>query len=374
MQAINLYYKKIQAVTKTKLAIIIPTYNEKENLPQLIQRIETAMSNQDHEIIIVDDNSPDGTGQLAEQLAKQYGNIKVIHRPAKMGLATAILEGIKHAEGDIIAVMDADLQHPPELLPKLHQAILKGNDIAIASRYIEGGKIEDWSLKRKIISKGAIALAHLFLPQTRKIKDIMSGYFALRKDLLQDIELNPTGYKILLEIVAKTKPKKIAEIPYTFKPRSKGKSKLGTKEIFNYVKHLVRLYIESKECLRLLKFCIVGLSGVILSEFLLWLLTETIKLHYMISATFTSEIVIISNFIGDELWTFRDRRNNTSLKGILKRLVSFNATRIVGMFLGLIMLAFFTEVVGFYYLISNLVSIAIVTLWDYLTSSQWIWT
>ncbi|MCS7385825.1 MAG: polyprenol monophosphomannose synthase [archaeon GB-1867-005] len=227
-----------------EISIIIPTYNERENLPQLIQRIETAMNNQDHEIIIVDDNSPDGTGQLAEQLAKQYGNIKVIHRFAKMGLATAILTGIKHAEGDIIAVMDADLQHPPELLPKLHQAMLKGNDIAIASRYTKGGKIEGWSLKRKIISKGAIALAHLFLPQTRKIKDPMSGYFTLKKELLQGIELNPTGYKILLEIVAKTKPKKIAEIPYTFKPRTKGKSKLSMKEIAHYIKHLTKLTLK----------------------------------------------------------------------------------------------------------------------------------
>jgi len=244
MQTINLHYKKTQTITKTKLTIIIPTYNEKENLPQLIQRIETAMSNQDHEIIIVDDNSPDGTGQLAEQLAKQYGNIKVIHRPAKMGLATAILDGIKYAEGDIIAVMDADLQHPPELLPRLYQAILKGNDIAIASRYTEGGKIEGWSLKRKIVSKGAIALAHLFLPQTRKIKDIMSGYFAFRKDLLQDIELNPTGYKILLEIITKTKPTKITEIPYTFKPRTKGKSKLNKREITNYIKHIAKLTLK----------------------------------------------------------------------------------------------------------------------------------
>jgi len=254
-----------------ELSIIVPTYNERENIKILISRIRKALDkyNASYEIIIVDDDSPDGTGQLAEQLAKQYGNIKVIHRPTKMGLATATLNGIKHAKGDIIAVMDADLQHPPELLPKLHQAILKGNDIAIASRYIEGGKIEGWSLKRKIVSKGAITLAHIFLPQTRKIKDIMSGYFALRKELIKNTKLNPTGYKILLEIVAKTKPAKVVEIPYTFKPRIKGKSKLSTKEMLNYVKHLVRLYIESKEWLRLLKFCVVSLSGVILSEFLL---------------------------------------------------------------------------------------------------------
>jgi len=231
---------------KSSTSIIIPTYNECENLPQLIQRITTSMSNLNHEIIIVDDNSPDGTGQLAEQLAKQYGSIKVIHRPAKMGLATAILEGIKHAKGNIIVVMDADLQHPPELLPKLHQAILEGNDVAIASRYVKGGKIEEWSLVRKIISKGAIMLAYTLLPQTRKIKDPISGYFAFKKEILQNVDLSPIGYKILLEIIVKAKPKKIIEIPYTFKPRTKGRSKLSKKEMLHYIKHLIKLAYEGR--------------------------------------------------------------------------------------------------------------------------------
>jgi dolichol-phosphate mannosyltransferase len=163
------------------LSITIPTYNEAENIPELIDRIEKTMKDKNFEIIIVDDNSNDGTADIAENLGKNYGNIKVIRRPRKMGLASAILDGIKVANGNIIAVMDADLQHPPELLPKMIKKIYEGYDIVIASRYVEEGGIEEWSILRRLISIGAISFAHLLFPRIRKIRDPISGFFYLRK-------------------------------------------------------------------------------------------------------------------------------------------------------------------------------------------------
>ena len=244
---LNVKQSQDNIVPLEQLSIIIPTYNERENLPILIERILKSLNQHNitnYEIIIVDDNSPDGTGEIAEQLAKQYKNIKVLHRPAKMGLATAFLDGVKLAKGNIVALMDADLQHPPELLPELYQAILNGYDMAIASRYIKGGGTENWSTKRKIVSKGAIILAHILFPESRKIKDITSGYFTIRKDIIQNKKLNPIGYKIMLEIVVKAKPKRIIEIPFIFKSRTKGRSKLSSKEFINYLKHLINLCIE----------------------------------------------------------------------------------------------------------------------------------
>jgi dolichol-phosphate mannosyltransferase len=223
---LNVKQSQDNIVPLEQFSIIIPTYNERENLPILIESILKSLNQHNitnYEIIIVDDNSPDGTGEIAEQLAKQYKNIKVLHRPAKMGLATAFLDGVKLAKGNIVALMDADLQHPPELLPELYKAILNGYDMAIASRYIKGGGTENWSTKRKIVSKGAIILAHILFPETRKIKDITSGYFA---------------------ILVKAKPKRIIEIPFIFKSRTKGRSKLSSKEFINYLKHLINLCIE----------------------------------------------------------------------------------------------------------------------------------
>ena len=132
-----------------KCSIIIPTYNEKENIPELTRRIYESLSSIDFEVIFVDDNSPDNTAEVAEKLAEAYGNIKVLRRPVKLGLASAVLDGVKVAAGNIIAVMDADLQHPPEVLPLMFEKVRYGYDIVVASRYVDGGDIESWSVLRR---------------------------------------------------------------------------------------------------------------------------------------------------------------------------------------------------------------------------------
>jgi dolichol-phosphate mannosyltransferase len=225
------------------ISIIIPTYNERENIAILVKDIRDQLVGYDYEIIIVDDNSPDGTGIIADKLAEKYRNIKVLHRPCKMGLASAIIDGLGKAEGDIISVLDADLQHPPSLLPKMIEGIKKGKDIVVASRYTLGGKIEGWSPQRRIVSKIAIALAHFLLPKTRKVKDPVSGYFSFKRSVITE-RIKPLGYKFLLEVLTEGKYDAVSEVPFTFKPRLRGKSKLGSKTVCDYIRQILHLSLK----------------------------------------------------------------------------------------------------------------------------------
>ena len=224
-----------------KLSLIIPTYNERDNLPILLERIHKALNGVNYEVIIVDDDSPDGTWIVAKQFSHKFRNIKVVRRFRKMGLAPAFLEGLNNAEGTFIGLMDADHQHSPELLHKMLDTVRAGADLAIASRYVHGSKVERLPLHRRVISRGATVLAHLLLPKIKAVKDPMSGFFIVKREVLNGVKLSPQGSKMLLEILTKGNYDSVAEIPYTFKSRKHGRSKLGSKELWNYLKHLYRL-------------------------------------------------------------------------------------------------------------------------------------
>ena len=218
------------------ISIIIPTYNEKENIKKLIISINKILK-KDFEIIIVDDHSPDGTGKIVAELSKKYP-VKCVHRKGKLGLSSAVIEGFKAAKGPVIGVMDADFSHDINIVPQLIKPIINNEaELTIGSRYIKGGEIENWPLKRKVISRGATLLS---LPLT-KIKDPMSGFFFLKKEVIEGIELNAKGYKILLEIIVKGSYDKVKEIPYTFVDRKSGKSKLNKSEYIDYLKNLFNL-------------------------------------------------------------------------------------------------------------------------------------
>jgi len=358
-----------------KLSLIIPTYNERDNLPILLERIHRTLGGIiNHEIIIVDDDSPDGTWAVAERLSQKFSNIiKVIRRPRKMGLASAFLRGLNHAEGNLIGLMDADLQHPPELLPKMLNEVQVVADIAIASRYVHGGKVDGWLFHRRIVSRGATALAHLLLPKTKVIRDPMSGFFLLKREVIEGAQLNSQGFKMLLEILTKGNYGRVAEIPYTFKPRKHGRSKLSSKELWNYLKHLYRLMKDTKEHLRFYRFCVVGLSGVVINEIVLWFFTEILSLLYLISAIFSTELAIVNNFTWNEAWTFRDRVNDPSIKAALRRFLRFNLTGIGGIAVGLIVLATLTKFLRIHYLISNLFAICVIVLWNYFVGAHLVW-
>lgn len=219
------------------ISITMPTYNEKENIKKLIPVIDDVLNWCKYELIVVDDNSPDGTAEVAEELSNKYP-VRVLKRERKLGLSSAILHGFQNSRGRILGVIDADLQHPPKYMKELIHATSNGYDIAIGSRYVEGGKTEDWSMYRSIVSKGAIMLSR---PLT-DIRDSTSGYFFLKKDVIKDMSFSSLGYKILLEILTKGSYENVKEIPYTFKNRQNGDSKLGKGEYVDYLKLLYHLY------------------------------------------------------------------------------------------------------------------------------------
>jgi dolichol-phosphate mannosyltransferase len=353
------------------ISIIIPTYNERDNVVSLVKRIGHALSDYDYEIVFVDDNSGDGTAELAAALAPEYP-VKVIVRKNERGLASAVVDGISHAAGQIIAVIDADLQHPPEVIPNLLRKVKGGVDVVIASRYVKGGGCQGWGLSRRIISKGAIFLAHLLLPRTRQFKDPLSGFFMFNRQVVTHARLQPTGYKILLEILMEGEFKSAAEVPYTFKVRSSGESKLNAWQQIDYLKHIYSLMKRKGELRRFFIFCLVGLSGVFVNMGLLWLLTEFVGFHYLVSAAFAIESSIISNFVLNDHFTFPDRRSPTA-KSFLNRLLKFNLVSLAGLALNMGMLWLLTEVFGLYYLLSNLCGIAVAVLWNYLVNSWWTW-
>jgi dolichol-phosphate mannosyltransferase len=230
------------AATQLKFSIVVPTYKEAGGIERLIVMLdEVFKSNKlDGEIVVVDDNSPDGTGDIVERLAAGGYPVRCLHRPGKMGLASGVIDGWKFARPDseALGAMDADFSHDANIIPKMVDALANGYDLAIGSRYVEGGGIEDWPLLRKVTSIVAIALAKPLTP----LRDITSGYFLVRRTAVEGIELDPIGFKIGLEVIAKARYRRALEVPYVFTDRVAGTSKLNQNEILNYLRQLARIY------------------------------------------------------------------------------------------------------------------------------------
>ena len=222
------------------VSVVIPTYNEAGGIENLIAALSAVFSKAgiDGEIVIVDDNSPDGTGAIVDSLAARYP-CRCVHRAGKLGLASAVIDGWKTCASPILGVMDADFSHDIQIMPQLIASITSGGfQLAIGSRYVRGGGITNWPWRRRVTSKVAIMLAQPLTP----VKDITSGYLFFRREVIDGVELDPIGFKIGLEVVMKGKYEKVKEIPYVFTDRTHGESKLNSGEIVNYLKQLSKLY------------------------------------------------------------------------------------------------------------------------------------
>jgi len=228
-------------MSSLKFSIVIPTYNEAGGIERLVRELDGVFKANalDGEIIVVDDNSPDGTGAIVDRLAQNFP-VRCLHRPGKLGLSSGVIDGWRAArpESEALGAMDADFSHDIAILPKLVRALEDGYGLAVGSRYVRGGGISNWPWRRIVTSKVACALAQ---PLTR-IKDITSGYFLVRRSAIEGVELDPIGFKIGLEVIAKGHYGKALEVPYVFTDRVLGESKLNNKEILNYLKQLRKLY------------------------------------------------------------------------------------------------------------------------------------
>ena len=220
--------------------MIVPTYNERDRLPELVDEVFKAYAAAalDAEMIIVDDNSPDGTGQLAEQLANSC-RIRVIHRTGKLGLGTAVIEGFNASQAPVVGVIDADLSHPPALLPRMLGMMQQHSaDVVVGSRYIEGGGTRGWPFARLVMSRLACLMAVGLTP----VHDATSGFFLIRRELAREVTISAGGFKICLELLVRGRPSSVIEVPYVFEGRTAGESKMNWKEAMGYVVQLGDLH------------------------------------------------------------------------------------------------------------------------------------
>lgn len=215
------------------LSVVVPTYNEAGSIPKLAERLRAALDGREWELVVVDDGSPDGTADIAAALAPRIP-VNVVRRAGKAGLASAVVAGFDAARGDVLVVMDADLSHPPETVPALAAAIDAGADLAVGSRYVKGGGVMDWPWRRRVVSRIACLMGNALVP----VRDATSGFFALRRAVVDGVKLNPIGFKIGFEVIARGRYAKVVEVPYTFRDRELGASKFGRREIMQYVVQL----------------------------------------------------------------------------------------------------------------------------------------
>jgi dolichol-phosphate mannosyltransferase len=290
------------------ISLVVPTFNEIDSIEPLLRRCAATLDKigQPYELIVVDDSSPDGTAARAQELSRELP-IRVLVRPNRNGLASAVVAGWNIAKGDVLAVIDADLQHPPEVLLNLWAAIRNSNaDIAIASRATAGGACTRWSPARQLTSWVARHLASCALPFTlARVRDSMSGMFMLRAEVLRGATLDPKGYKILLEVLARGRYGRCFEVPYTFGPRDQGASKLGFQQTLEYLLHLGQLARDTGQLASWISYALVGFSGALIHlAMLLFLVSEK---HWPLGPALAAAIqcALCNNFFWNRYFTFR---------------------------------------------------------------------
>ncbi|HEX6277656.1 MAG TPA: glycosyltransferase [Polyangiaceae bacterium] len=355
-----------------RLSLAIPTLNESENVADLVERLVRLLEPElgdAYEIIVIDDDSSDGTWQVALELSVKYPKLRVIRRRGERGLGSAVIRAWQVARGEFLGVMDADLQHPPEANLLLYAGMRRGADLAVASRHVEGGGLSDWSLFRRLASRGAQLLGLLVLPGVLgRITDPMSGYFMVRRSALEGIALRPLGYKILIEVVARARIRWIDEVGYVFRERTDGQSKVTASIYLQYLRHLVRLRLATLPASRFFKFCVVGATGVVVDMTILYLLSDpsTLALGLTRSKLAAAETAIVSNFLLNDAWTFGDVSSRArGLRPKFRRFLGFNAICAAGLVLNVVILNVLFNLAGLDRYLSNAVAIVLVTAWNY---------
>ncbi len=321
------------------------------------------------DLIVVDDGSTDGTPEIVEEMA-QTRPVRLIRRPGKMGISSAVIDGFKVAKAPIVGCVDSDLSHPPELVSRLLDPISSGQaDMSIATRYIEGGGISGWPLRRRVISRTASLLSR---PIT-SAKDPMSGFFLVKRDLLDLSRLNPRGWKICLEVLVKARPPSVAEVPYTFVNRSRGSSKMGLDTVGGFIGNLADLYafkFFGSSLASFARFCVVGGIGVLLNLVIYALLIYSAGLWYMAAATITFFIVALNNFFWNKVWTFGDRRKGYRVVG--SQLSKFVVASLAALAVNLVVLNALVELLGFSKVLAQVGAIAVAVLVNFGLSSRWV--
>lgn len=361
------------------ISLVVPTYNEQSNVEPLLQRAGAALAatGEEFEIIIVDDAGSDGTADEVRRLAADNRPwLRLLVRETERDLSTAVVAGWRISHGDILGCMDADLQHPPELLPKLLAELRKsGAEIVVGSRHVPGGGVSDWSFGRRFISWTATFMATAILPGTLgTVSDPMSGFFLVRRSVLAHAALNPVGYKILLEVLANGDYTRVAEVPFVFEEREKGGSKMNASTGFKYLAHLLRISFESGEAARILKYGLVGLSGAVVNVLALYLLVRWLGWTAPTAALAGAVLAMINNFIWNDRFTFHE--TSQAYPGwtqALGRFVSFAAFSGTGLVLNVCVIWALNALGGVRLAWSAVAGVGVAGAWNFLFNSNVTW-
>lgn len=357
----------------SELTIVTPTYCEAENIPILFERLKTALAPLKWELIVVDDDSPDGTADIARQIAQRDPRLRVVQRLHRRGLAGAVVEGMLASSAPIIAVIDADLQHDETILPRMIEILRRRPDVdvVVGSRYTQGGGVGDWSGNRQRASHLATQLGNLVCGT--EIKDPMSGFFAIRRAAFMEVahDLSDQGFKILLDILASGRGGlKIEEVPYTFRSREHGTSKLDSSVMWQYVELLLDKSIGHIVPVRMIKFGLVGGSGLVIHMTTLFTTFKVMGekfLYGQIAATF---LAMTWNYFINNMFTFKDRRQHgwTVVLGLL----SFYLICSVGAFanVGIASYVYHRNAVWW---VAGIAGVLVGTVWNYAVSSRITW-
>ena len=355
------------------ISVIVPTRNEARNIELLLSRITQATRGIKTEVIFVDDSN-DTTAQVISHLCDHSSvQVVLIARPPERrrdGLGGAVVEGLKAAHAPWACVMDADLQHPPELIPQiLNHAKAAKVDIVVGSRLAKGGDASSLGFKRTLISRAFAMVTRTAFPvRLRKVTDPLSGFFIVRRAAVNLDSLHPDGFKIVLEILIRCPDLRVSEIPIHFGYRHAGESKASLWETIRFFRLLLRLRLASAQ--NFARFLAVGTSGLVVNNLALAALTELMGIHYLLSVAVATQVSTLWNFSLTETWVFSQRRTEHP---ILNRLVSFLLMNNLLLILRGPLLAFMVERLGVHYIISNLASLCAITLLRYIVADRWIW-
>jgi len=355
-----------------QLAIIVPTFNERQNVGLLVDLVDKALAGTPWELVFVDDDSPDGTADSVRDLALRDPRVRIVHRVGRRGLSSACVEGILATAAPYVAIMDADLQHDETILKTMYDRITQGDaDLVVGSRYVEGGGMGEWSESRQRLSRFATRLA-LKLTKT-PISDPMSGFMMMRRDAFMRSlpHLSTVGFKILLDIAASAPtPLRVAEVPYTFRSRQHGESKLDSLVLWEYGQLLLDKMLGHIVPVRFLSFALVGGFGVVVHFAVLTLIFKLLSQPFSTAQAIATVVAISSNFFLNNMFTYRDQR----LKGwsLLRGWITFNLVCAFGAAAN-IGVADWLFTHRSYWALSALAGIAVSVVWNYVMSAFFTW-
>lgn len=312
-----------------EVAVVVPTLNEAANVEALLAQLAVVLAGRSWEVLFVDDNSPDGTSALVRRIGRHARHVRIVQRVGRRGLSSAVIEGILASAAPVIAVMDGDLQHGEEALPRLIDAVAEGRaELAIGTRYDQGGSIGDWDAGRARMSRWATKLGQIALGTT--VSDPMSGFFAIRRDAFERAlpRLSAVGFKILIDILASSPtPLRVAEVPYEFRSRTAGESKIGARVMAEYAELIADKTIGRVVPVRLIKFLMVGGLGVFVHLAVLSAMLSGAA-TFLAAQSAAVMTAIAFNFFLNNSFTYADRK----LRGwrLLPGLATFYAISALG--------------------------------------------